>query len=151
MALWHLRISVFTPFLSVLTYGPYMSGAISTRTSTSVPRTMIVAMSSIFSTRVWINAFGMSIVATSRCSCASITQDNSTASVETLGELVSSLLMKSLHFFPPATARPLILQSLFSLINICDSRTPTFPWPTVHDGVMAQKFHGDEAVSSLTL
>ena len=127
MALWHLRISVFTPFLSVMTYGPYMSGMISSITSTSVPRTMIVAMSSIFSTRVWINAFRMSIVATPGCSYAFITQDISTALVATVGELASSLLMKSLCLFPPATARPLILQSIFSLRNICDSRTFTFP------------------------
>ena len=134
MTLWHLMIRVFTPFLSVLTYGPYISGTISTRTSTSYHRIMIVSMYSIFSTPVWINAFGMSIVATSLCSCASITQDRSTASVETMCELDSYLLMKSLCLFPSATYGPLLFPSLFSLRNICESRTLAFSladssWP----------------------
>ena len=126
MTLWHLMIRVFTPFLSVLTYGPYISGTISTRTSTSSHRIMIVSMSLILSTRVLINPFVISIVATSLCSCASIAQDSTTASVATVGDLASALLMKSLFLFPPFTARTLILTSLFSLRNICDSITLAF-------------------------
>ena len=68
----------------------------------------------------------MSIVETSRCSCASITQDSSTALVANVGGLSSSLIMNYHCLFPPATASPLILPSLFSLSKICDSMTSGF-------------------------
>jgi hypothetical protein len=45
------------------------------------------------STHVWINAFGISMTATSLASSASIMHDNSMASVAMVGKLASSLEM----------------------------------------------------------
>ena len=64
-----------------------------------------------------MNALGVSIIATSLFSSVSMIQDNSTDLVDTVGELESSLEMKSVLLFPPAVFIHLILPSIFSLIN----------------------------------
>jgi hypothetical protein len=78
----------------------------------------MIAMSFSSSILVWMKAFGMSTTATSRLSSASMMQVSSTDLVATVGELASSLLMKSRRLLRPATVRPLIAPAHFCLRNM---------------------------------
>jgi hypothetical protein len=68
-----------------------MLGAIWTRISMRTPQILMIAISPLSSTHVWIYAFGISITTTSLPSSASMMDDNSMASVVMVGELASSL------------------------------------------------------------
>ena len=56
-----------------------------------------------------MNALGMSTTATSTCSSASIVYVSSTDSVAMVGELSSSLEIKSICLLPPATVITLMV------------------------------------------
>jgi hypothetical protein len=60
------------------------------------PLILMITLSLSSSTTVWIYAIGMSMMATSRCSFVSTIKVSNTESVDTVGELALSLLMKSL-------------------------------------------------------
>ena len=57
------------------------------------PRILMIAISSLSSTHIWINAFGILMTATSLSSLALMMHNNSMASVVMVGELASSLEM----------------------------------------------------------
>jgi hypothetical protein len=61
----------------------------------------MIAISSSSFTLVWINAFGILMTVTSLSSSASMMHDNSMDSVVMVGELASSLEMKSHCFLWP--------------------------------------------------
>ena len=69
------------------------------------------------------------MIATTIFSSVSMIQDNSTALADTVGELESSLVIKSIFLFPPATFLHLIVLSLFSLIK-CE--TPGYSSSDIH-------------------
>jgi hypothetical protein len=73
-------------------------------------------------TSVWMNAFGISTIATSLSSIVLIIEVSITDSVSTVGELASSWLKYPLCLFPPATVLPLISPDFFCLMKIWDSR-----------------------------
>ena len=80
-----------------------MSEAIYSKISTSTPMILMIAMSFLCWTRVWMNAFGVSNTATSLCSSESMMHVSSTDYVAKVDDLVSSLETKSLYLLPPAT------------------------------------------------
>ena len=90
-----------------------MSEAIYSIISTSTPMILIIAMSFLCWTRVWMNAFRMSNTALYLCSSALIMNVSSTDYVATVGELVSSLEIKYLCLFPPNNVLPLMVPYLF--------------------------------------
>ena len=94
-----------------------MSGEISSRVSTITTMLLMIDMSFLCWTRVWMNAFGVSTTSTSLCSSESMMCVSSTDYVATVGDLSSSLEIKSLCFLPPATVLPLMVPSLFSFRN----------------------------------
>ena len=65
-----------------------------------------------------MKAPGMSTVATSRFSAASITHDNINDSIDTVGELASCFAVVARCFLPSAHPRPLILPHRFFFRNI---------------------------------
>ena len=97
-----------------------MHGEISSRISTSYPLILIISMSLLFWTRVWMNASGMPSTATSMSSSISTMHVSSTDSLETVGELAYSLEEKSPYLLPPATVLTLMVPYIFSFRNICD-------------------------------
>ena len=98
-----------------------MNGAIPSRISTSTPLILMISMYFLCWTCVWMNSFGMSTNATSLHSSASMMHVSSTDYVETVGELASSLEIKSIYFLSPYTVLPLMVPSLLSFRNIWDS------------------------------
>ena len=72
--------------------------------------------------QVCMNEFRMSTVATYGCSFASTMHVSMTDMVATVGEIESSLDMKSILLFPPATFLPFRVPSLFYLRKRWDSR-----------------------------
>ena len=93
----------------------YNIGSILTRSSAIFPSSFICTVSSM---SACIKAPGMSTVATSRFSIASMTHDNITASIATVGELASSFVMCCRCFLPSAQPRPLIVPLRFFFKNI---------------------------------
>ena len=122
MVFRHHKIRIF----SFLMYGVYTYGVISNITSTKAPLTLIVTMSSSFSTFVFNHLFWMLMAATYLPYCGSMMQVSSNSYVATVGELVSSLEMKSFCLFPPATVLPLVFPYLFILRNIEDFKNYAF-------------------------
>ena len=118
MKLIHCKIITFSPFLSVVTKLPYISGSISRSKSTRTPQILMTGISFYFSTRVWMSVLGIYITATSLLSSASIRQENSIYLFDIVGELESSLKMKSLFLFHSSAVIYLIVISIFSLRNI---------------------------------
>jgi hypothetical protein len=94
--------------------------------STKTPLILTKTMSFSSSMQVWINAFGLSMTATSLASSESAMQVSDADSVATVGELASSFEMKSCCLFPQATVWPFVLPSRFSFKNTHDSNTLFF-------------------------
>jgi hypothetical protein len=80
-----------------------------------LPSNLTCKTSSIYAR---MKAPGISTVATSHSSIASIVADNMTDSIATVGEDASSLLVVSYRFLPSAHLRPLILPHHFFGMNI---------------------------------
>ena len=92
-----------------------MSGATYRRISTNTPLILMVDMSLSYQMWVCMKAFGMYTVATPRFSSAYMTHLIRTDSAETVGKLASSLYIKYLCLFPPATVMPFFVPSIFYL------------------------------------
>ena len=73
-----------------------MSGAISSRICTSTPLILMISMSFLCWTCVWMNAFGMSTTTTYLCSSTSMMHVSSTDSVATVDELAYYLEIKDI-------------------------------------------------------
>ena len=84
------------PLRSVITYGPYTSGAIYSIIYTKNPLILMMAMSFSSLVQVYVKEFGMSTVATSLCSSVSTIHVSRTYLVATVDEISSYLDIKSL-------------------------------------------------------
>ena len=97
-----------------------MSFGGSSRISTSTPLILMIYVSLLCWTRVWMNAFGVSTTATYLCSSELMMYVSSTDYVATVGDIVSSLEIKYICLLPPTNVLPLMVPSLFSFRNIWD-------------------------------
>ena len=118
-----------TPLRSVITYVPYMPGAISRRISTKTPLILMMAMSFSYSMQVCMKSFGVSKVATSWCSYVYMMHVGRTDLVANFGYLASSLDIKSICLFPSAAVLPLRVPSLFSFSKMWYSRIVFLYYP----------------------
>ena len=94
--------------------------------SSRFPLRRMITMSLSSSIQVCTNAFGMSTIATSRSSLASMAAVNRLDYRAAVGDAASSLLMVPRCLLPPATSRPLIESSRFCFRNKWDSRTLSY-------------------------
>ena len=95
---------------------------ISGRISNSTPLILMVNISFSLSMRVYMKAFGVFTVATSRFSSASIMHVSRADSVVNVGEITYSLYIKYFFLLLPATVLPFMVPSLLYLREMWDSR-----------------------------
>ena len=81
---------------SIITDGPYTSGEISRRMSTNTPQILMMAMYFSYLVQFCMKAFGMPTVATYLSSSASMIHVVRTDLVTAVGDISSSLDIKSL-------------------------------------------------------